>query len=76
METSSVILLSISAAASFGLGRIFVHFRDKKREKQARERAARVLREQAPEPASRNRSKRKRQLQRVDREKPPLPRQR
>ena len=71
METSSVILLSISAAASFGLGRIFVQFRDKKRKKQAQERAAQALREQAPEIASRNRSKRKRQLQRVDKEKPP-----
>ena len=65
METSSVILLSISAAASFGLGRIFVHFRDKKRKKQAQERAAQVLRDQPPEIESRNRSKRKRQLQQL-----------
>ncbi len=71
METSSIVLLAVSSAVSFGLGRIFVHFRDRKREKQARERAARALREQAPEIASRNKSKRKRQLQGVDKGKPP-----
>ena len=68
METESVILLSISAAASFGLGRLFMHFRDKKRKKQAQERAAQVLRDQPPEIESKNKGKRKRQLQQLEKQ--------
>ncbi len=63
METSSLILLAVCCAVSFGLGRIVVHFRDKKRKKQAQERAAQALRERSAEPESKNKSKRKRQLQ-------------
>ena len=66
METSSIVLLTVSGAVSFGLGRIFVHFRDKKRKDEARqvqERAAQALPNQPPEAPSRNKSKRKRQLQ-------------
>ena len=65
METSSIILLVISGAISFGLGRTFVHFRDKKRKKQAQERAAQALRDRPAEPESKNKSKRKRQLQQL-----------
>ena len=68
METSSIILLVISGAISFGLGRVFVHFRDKKRKKQAQERAAQALRDRPVKPESRNKSKRKRQLQQLDKE--------
>ena len=68
METSSLILLAVSCAVSFGLGRIFVHFRDKKRKKQAQERAAQALRERPAEPESKNKSKRKRQLQQLGKE--------
>jgi hypothetical protein len=64
METSSIVLLAVSCAISFGLGRTFVHFRDKKRKKEqdvVNARAAQALRELPPEPESRNKSKRKRQ---------------
>ena len=65
METSSIILLSASAAVSFALGRVFVHFRDKKRAKERDElqqRLAQARRDQPPEAESKNKSKRKRQL--------------
>ena len=63
METSSIVLVVVSSAISFGLGRTFVHFRDKKRKQQALERGAQALRNQPVEPKSKNKSKRKRQLQ-------------
>ena len=66
METSSIVFLAVSCAVSFGLGRVFVHFRDKKRkiaQEQARQRAVQALLDQPPEPESRNKGKRKRQLQ-------------
>ena len=64
MENSSIILLVVSCAISFGLGRVYVHFRDKKRKKLQSELAARraqMLREQPAGPESKNKSKRKRQ---------------
>ena len=66
MENSSIILLVVSCAISFGLGRVYVHFRDKKRKKLQSELAARraqMLREQPAGPESKNKSKRKRQQQ-------------
>lgn len=66
MDTSSIALLAVSGAISFGIGRIFVHFRDKKRKQTqdaAMERAAEALRNQPPEPESKNKGKRRRQLQ-------------
>jgi hypothetical protein len=63
METPAIIFLVVSCAISFGLGRIFVHFRDKKRKKAAEEREAAVLRNRPAEPESLNKAKRKRQLQ-------------
>ena len=69
METSSIVLLVISGIVSFGAGRVFVHFRDKKREnekKQVLARVAQALRDQPPETGSRNKSKRKRQLQQLE----------
>jgi hypothetical protein len=66
METSSIIFLLVSCAISFGLGRVFVHFRDKKRGRLAQERVAQTLREQPPGIESRNKSKRKRQLQQLE----------
>ena len=68
METSSIVLLAVSGAVSFGLGRVFVHFRRKKREKQAQERQAQALRNRLPEVESSNKSKRKRQLQQLAKE--------
>ena len=65
METSSITFLAVSCAVSFGLGRIFVHFRDKKRIRLGLERAAQALRNQPAEKESKNRSKRKRQIQQL-----------
>ena len=66
MENVNIILLVVSCAFSFGLGRVYVHFRDKKRKKLQSELAARhaqMLREQPAGPESKNKSKRKRQQQ-------------
>ena len=68
LETSSIVLLTVSAAVSFGLGRTFVHFRDKKRKVQALEREAQTLRDRPVELESKNRSKRKRQLEDMKRQ--------
>lgn len=71
METPGIILLVISAAISFGLGRLFVYFRDKKRnavKDAAEKRAALALKDQPPEPESRNKAKRKRQLRDANRD--------
>jgi hypothetical protein len=60
MENVNIILLVVSCAVSFGLGRLYVHFRDKKRDKlkkEAEARAARLLREQPAGPESMNKSK-------------------
>ncbi|MDB5884663.1 MAG: hypothetical protein JWR74_834 [Polaromonas sp.] len=65
-ETSSIVLLAVSCAISFGLGRTFVNIRDKKRKKEqeaVNKRAAQALRDLPPGPESRNKSKRKRQQQ-------------
>ena len=66
LETSSIVLLAVSTAVSFGLGRTFMHFRKKRQKKDAQEREARALREQPAEPESKNKSKRKRQLQQAE----------
>ncbi|NDP61231.1 MAG: hypothetical protein GZ092_01090 [Polaromonas sp.] len=66
METSSIVLLAVSTAVSFGLGRTFMHFRRKKQKEEAQEREARALRDRPVEPESKNKSKRKRQLQQIE----------
>ena len=71
METSSVIFLVISCAVSFALGRIFVHFRDKKRSRLRLEREAEALRNRPAEKESLNRSKRSRQLKQLRRKDDP-----
>ena len=65
LEPSSIVLLAVSATVSFGLGRTFVHFRDKKRKAQALERKAQALRDRPVEPDSKNRGKRRRQLEEI-----------
>jgi len=62
METSHIILLAVSASISFALGRTIMHFRKKKKIAEAQKRAEKVLRDAPPEPESKNKSKRKRQL--------------
>ena len=63
METSSVILLVVSASISFALGRTIMHFRKKKKQGE-KERTlalqAKALRDAPPGPESKNKSKRKR----------------
>lgn len=68
METSNILLLVISSAVSFGVGRALMHFRRKRREKQAQERQTQALRNRPPEVESSNKSKRKRQLQQLAKE--------
>ena len=62
MENSHIILLVICASISFAIGRTIVHFRKKRKNAQAQQVAAKALRDAPPEAASRNKSKRKRQL--------------
>ena len=66
LETSSIVLLAGSTLASFGIGRTFMHFRQKKQKKDAQQREARALRDRPVEPESKNKSKRKRQLQQLE----------
>lgn len=68
METSSIILLAVSASISFALGRTIMHFRNKKKnaeKERLQKRAAQALRDAPPEAASKNKSKRKRQMQKL-----------
>ena len=63
METSSIILLVVSASISFALGRTILHFRNKKKQakkEQALELQAQALRDAPPGPEPKNKSKRKR----------------
>ena len=62
METSSLIFLAVSCAISFAIGRIVVHFRDKKRTRLKLEREAEALRNRPAEKESQNKAKRRRQL--------------
>ena len=68
METSAIIFLVVSCAVSFGLGRLFVHFRDKKRKEKLQAHKAEALRNRPAEPESLNKAKRKRQLQQLEKE--------
>ena len=68
METSSIILLALSAVVSFGVGRTIKRMRDKKREEEAQLCEAQALRERPVEKESKNRSKRKRQLQQSEKQ--------
>ena len=64
METSSVILLVVSASISFALGRTILHFRNQKKQAKKDEvlaLQAKALRDAPPGPESKNKSKRKRQ---------------
>ena len=64
LDNISLVFLLLSCAVSFGVGRLFVHFRGKKRkaaEYEADARVERARRELSPEPPSKNKAKRKRQ---------------
>jgi mannitol-specific phosphotransferase system IIBC component len=63
METSSAILLAVSASISFAIGRTIMHFRKKKKAEallKIEQKAAQALRDAPPGPESKNKSKRKR----------------
>ena len=63
METSSVVLLVVSASISFAIGRTIMHLRKKKKLDamlKAQQKASRALRDAPPGPESKNKSKRKR----------------
>ena len=66
METSSIVLLAVSASISFALGRTIMHFRNKKKNAEAQKRAENALRNKPPEEESKNKSKRKRQLLQIE----------
>ena len=69
MDTSSIILLAVSASISFALGRTIMHFRNKKKnaeKAQAQKRAAQTLRDGPPEAESKNKGKRKRQARQIE----------
>ncbi len=68
MENSALIFLIISCAISFGIGRTVVYFRNKRRAKIAKQRELEALRNRPVEPESKNKSKRKRQLQQLSRD--------
>ena len=64
METSSIILLAVSASISFALGRTIMHFRSKNKnaaKMQAERKTSQALRDAPAGPAPKNKSKRKRQ---------------
>ena len=66
METSSLILLAISASVSFAVGRTILHFRNKSRKAKKdleEQQANRALRDVPAGPESKNKAKRKRQTQ-------------
>ena len=63
MDISSIVLLIVSSAISFGLGRWWKKSRDKRRERLALESQARVTKNGFLEEPSKNKAKRKRQLQ-------------
>ena len=65
-DPGSILLLVLTSAVSFALGRFIVTSRAKKRQREAIARQDRALRERPPEPESKNKSKRKRQLQQLD----------
>jgi hypothetical protein len=67
METSSLILLLVSASISFAVGRVIVYFRKRNTQRKAQrktfEQQAQAQRDRVLEPVAKNKAKRKRQLQ-------------
>jgi hypothetical protein len=66
MDTTSIVLLVVTASISFGIGRVIMHVRKKKQAANKQflaELAAKAARNAPPGPPSNNKSKRKRQQQ-------------
>jgi hypothetical protein len=66
LDPVSILLLVLTSAISFTLGRFIVTSRAKKRQREEINLKEMALRDRPPEPESRNKSKRKRQLQQLD----------
>ena len=66
METSHIILLVVSASISFAVGRAIMRMRKIKKNAEAQRKAANALRDAPPEAESKNKSKRKRQIQQIE----------
>lgn len=66
MDSTSIVLLVVTASISFAIGRAIMHFRKKKQTANKQllaELAAKTARNAPPGPPSNNKSKRKRQQQ-------------
>lgn len=63
MEPLALFIVVLSCTISFGLGRAFMHFRRKKRDRLQQKAAALALRNRPPEKVALNKAKRRRQLQ-------------
>ena len=66
MDTTSIVLLVVTASISFGVGRAIMHMRKKKQAAKTKllaERAAQAARDAPQSPPSNNKSKRKREQQ-------------
>lgn len=64
METKNIILLVVTAAISFAVGRVIMYVRKKNRrtrDEALRSRAVQALRDAPPGPPARNKSKRRRE---------------
>jgi mannitol-specific phosphotransferase system IIBC component len=66
METSHIILLVVSATISFAVGRTIMRMRKIKKNTEAQKRAAKALHDAPPEVESKNKAKRKRQMQQIE----------
>jgi hypothetical protein len=66
METPGIILLVICGVISFAVGRFIVHMRNIKRQRKAAEWQAQMQRNRPAEPEAKNKAKRKRQLQALE----------
>ena len=67
-DPASIFLLVLTSVISFALGRFIVTSRAKKRQREEIKRKEKALRDRPPEVESRNKSKRKRQLQQLDKD--------
>lgn len=66
METPGIILLVVSGVISFAVGRTIVHWRRVKRQRLATERQIQTQRHRPDEPEAKNKAKRRRQLQALE----------
>jgi len=67
-DPASILLLVLSSAISFALGRYIVTSRAKKRQREAARLQEMALRNRLPEAESKNKSKRRRQLQQLEKD--------